>query len=385
MKSVFVKINGFGEDVGDYFLILADIGGAYPSFASKSDLLNGITIVVDNDLATKITIMCDPIGVCKDPYNNIQLIIDGTTTTTTTLQPTTTTTTLAPTTTTTTLAPTTTTTTTAIGPPTTTTTTTCGPGPHYYDCGYGCMSWTYCIDYCPPCNPFPTTTTTTTINSCELIVTIDCNVISGTTTTTTTLAPTTTTTTTSGSGTTNTTTTTTTLIGCILDGNISCIPDTTTTTTITPTTTTTTTTGNGPTTTTTTTCVSNAPLIFYGLFTPNNDGYNDKFVITNAQCYLSRFTVYNSEVIGCAGVCTGRFTSWSNLPVYISTGYYVPWDGSWNMNIPTGHEWWNSVAHPEYAVRGPIRIYGYTFEINTGTIENPIYHVVKNAFVTMIY
>ncbi len=212
MKSVFVKINGFGEDVGDYFLIFADIGGTYPTFASKSDLLTGITVVVDNDLATKIIIMCDPIGVCKDPYNNIELIIDApTTTTTTTIAPTTTTTTtLAPTTTTTTLSP------------TTTTTTTCGAGPYYYDCGSGCMEFETCQPYpCVPCY-FPTTTTTTTISSCELIVTIDCNVITGiTTTTTTTLDPTTTTTTLAPTTTTTlsptTTTTTTTLPILCLD------------------------------------------------------------------------------------------------------------------------------------------------------------------------
>jgi len=113
--NVLLKLNdGLGISLGPNFAIKANIGTVTPSTLTKTALLAGYLVVVD-DLATTITI--ESTGDCT---NSLTLNITSPTTTTTTAAPTTTTTTAAPTTTTT-AAPTTTTTTTAA--PTTTTTT----------------------------------------------------------------------------------------------------------------------------------------------------------------------------------------------------------------------------------------------------------------------
>jgi|LakMenEpi03Aug12_release.lakeMendotaPanAssembly.Ray.scaffolds.fasta_scaffold37720_5 hypothetical protein len=138
--TVTVTLNsGMGNDLGPNFTLTANVGSVSPSLVTKTQLLAGKEVDVDN-AATSITITS--MGTCT---NYVTFSITGipapttTTTTTTTLAPTTTTTTttLAPTTTTTeapttttTEAPTTTTTTTTLAPttttlaPTTTTTTT---------------------------------------------------------------------------------------------------------------------------------------------------------------------------------------------------------------------------------------------------------------------
>ena len=114
---------GQGADLGPNFLLTADFGIVVPDTATKTQLYNGITVIV-NDLATEITITSE--GICSSFVTIPITGIPGTTTTTTMAVPTTTTTTMAvPTTTTTTMAVPTTTTTTTEAPTTTTTTTTC--------------------------------------------------------------------------------------------------------------------------------------------------------------------------------------------------------------------------------------------------------------------
>jgi len=168
--------SGLGSNLGPNFNLTADVGSVIPSTATKSELLAGKIVSVDN-IATQVTVTS--IGVC---YNSITQTIPcaSTTTTTTTAAPTTTTT-ASPTTTTTTAAPTTTTTTVSPSSTTTTTTTTAAPT--------------------TTTTAAPTTTTTSTTTAAPTT----------TTTTTTTVAPTTTTTTASP-----TTTTTTTAAPCTL-------------------------------------------------------------------------------------------------------------------------------------------------------------------------
>ncbi len=166
--TITITLNsGMGKDLGPTFNLTANVGTVSPATATKTELLLGKIVTVD-DLATQVTITST--GNCT---NSLTLTIGAapitstTSTTTTTAAPTTTTTT----TTTTTAAPTTTTTTTTAAPTTTTTTTAA-----------------------------PTTTTTTTTEAPTTT----------TTTTTTTEAPTTTTTTTTTTEAPTTTTTTTT-------------------------------------------------------------------------------------------------------------------------------------------------------------------------------
>ena len=156
--------SGLGNSLGPNFNLTADVGSVTPSTATKSELLAG-KIVSVNDIATQVTVTST--GVCANSITQTIPCPPLTTTTTST------TTTAAPTTTTTTASPATTTTTTTVAPGTTTTTT-AGP-----------TTTTTTVA--------PTTTTTTEAPT--------------TTTTTTTAAPTTTTTTTTASPTTTTTTT----------------------------------------------------------------------------------------------------------------------------------------------------------------------------------
>lgn len=111
--NVLLKLNdGLGISLGPNFAITANIGTVNPSTLTKTQLLAGILVDVDN-LAT--TIKIESTGDCT---NSLILNISNPTTTTTTASPTTTTT-IAPTTTTTTISSTTTTT---VAPTTTTTT-----------------------------------------------------------------------------------------------------------------------------------------------------------------------------------------------------------------------------------------------------------------------
>ena len=132
-----------GINLGPNFNLTADVGSVTPSTATKSELLAGKNVSVDNT-ATQVTVTST--GDCTNSITqNIPCNPPTTTTTTTTTTeaPTTTTTTEAPTTTTTTTeAPTTTTTTTTEAPTTTTTTapttttTTSSPGLLYVAEGY---------------------------------------------------------------------------------------------------------------------------------------------------------------------------------------------------------------------------------------------------------
>jgi hypothetical protein len=115
--TVTVTLNsGIGNDLGPNFTLTANVGSVSPSLVTKTQLLAGKEVDVDN-AATSITITS--MGTCTNYVTFSITGIPAPTTTTTT----TTTTTLAPTTTTTTttLAPTTTTTTTTLAPTTTTT------------------------------------------------------------------------------------------------------------------------------------------------------------------------------------------------------------------------------------------------------------------------
>jgi hypothetical protein len=126
--NVLLKLNdGLGISLGPNFAITANIGTVNPSTLTKTQLLAGILVDVDN-LAT--TIKIESTGDCTNSLilniSNPTTTTTASPTTTTTIAPTTTTTTISPTTTTT-VAPTTTTTTlattTTTAAPTTTTTT----------------------------------------------------------------------------------------------------------------------------------------------------------------------------------------------------------------------------------------------------------------------
>jgi len=122
---------GLGSDLGPNFTLTANVGSVTPSTATKSELLVGKTVSVDN-AATQVTITST--GTCTNAIS--QTIPCGPTTTTTT-------TTAAPTTTTTTTAAPTTTTTTTTAAPTTTTTTTAAPTIYTHGAVRGS-----CTDYC---------------------------------------------------------------------------------------------------------------------------------------------------------------------------------------------------------------------------------------------
>jgi hypothetical protein len=162
--------SGLGSNLGPNFNLTANVGSVTPSTATKSELLAGKNVSVD-DIATQVTVTST--GVCANSITQTipcPPLTTTTTSTTTTAAPTTTTTTAAPATTTTTASPATTTTTTTASPGTTTTTT-AGPTT-------------------TTTTAAPTTTTTTTAGPTTTTTT------SAPTTTTTTSAPTTTTTTT---------------------------------------------------------------------------------------------------------------------------------------------------------------------------------------------
>lgn len=92
---------GLGADLGPNFNLTANVGSVTPSTATRTELLAGKSVSVD-DLATQVTVTST--GTCTNSIT--QTIPCATTTTTTTAAPTTTTTTTAaPTTTTTTAAP----------------------------------------------------------------------------------------------------------------------------------------------------------------------------------------------------------------------------------------------------------------------------------------
>lgn len=119
--TVLITLTTAGSDSGP-FNLYSNVNGYTPAFAtgvSKSALEAGYTSTVVPDGTTIVRVLST--GVCT---NFIDITLDGTTTTTTTVAPTTTTTTtVAPTTTTTTTVEPTTTTTTTVAPTTTTTTT----------------------------------------------------------------------------------------------------------------------------------------------------------------------------------------------------------------------------------------------------------------------
>jgi hypothetical protein len=112
---------GLGVNLGPNFNLTADVGSVTPSTSTKSELLAGKSVSVD-DLATQVTVTST--GDCTNSITQIIPCNPPTTTTTTTAAPTTTTTTAAPTTTTTTTTTASPTTTTAAPTTTTTTTTT---------------------------------------------------------------------------------------------------------------------------------------------------------------------------------------------------------------------------------------------------------------------
>jgi hypothetical protein len=81
---------GLGADLGPNFNLTADVGSVTPSTATKSELLAGKSVSVD-DLATQVTVTST--GTCTNAITQTIPCAGGTTTTTTTAAPTTTTTT----------------------------------------------------------------------------------------------------------------------------------------------------------------------------------------------------------------------------------------------------------------------------------------------------
>jgi hypothetical protein len=120
--TVLITLTTAGTDSGpfDLYSNLDGYTSAFESGVSKASLLAGYASALVPDYTTTVRVKSD--GMC---VNYVDIVLESTTTTTTTVGPTTTTTTtVAPTTTTTTtVAPSTTTTTTTVGPTTTTTTT----------------------------------------------------------------------------------------------------------------------------------------------------------------------------------------------------------------------------------------------------------------------
>ncbi len=82
---------GLGSDLGPNFNLTADVGSVTPSTATKTELLAGKSVSVD-DTATEVTVTST--GTCTNAITQLIPCVGGTTTTTTTTSaPTTTTTT----------------------------------------------------------------------------------------------------------------------------------------------------------------------------------------------------------------------------------------------------------------------------------------------------
>jgi hypothetical protein len=63
MNVLITLDTNIGADLGQ-FVLTADVGNVVPSTATRSSLINGIFVVVDEN-ATEITIISDPNGLCS--------------------------------------------------------------------------------------------------------------------------------------------------------------------------------------------------------------------------------------------------------------------------------------------------------------------------------
>lgn len=65
--NVQVSLNaGLGSDLGDNFILSANVGTVTPSIATKSELLAGKIVAVDN---TATTITVTSLGACTNSLN----------------------------------------------------------------------------------------------------------------------------------------------------------------------------------------------------------------------------------------------------------------------------------------------------------------------------
>lgn len=84
-KIVLVTLNsGLGADLGDDFVLSANTGTTFPTGATRTELLAGVSVTVDDDTATTITVTS--LGTCTNALN-LTITVQTSTTTSTTLAP----------------------------------------------------------------------------------------------------------------------------------------------------------------------------------------------------------------------------------------------------------------------------------------------------------
>jgi hypothetical protein len=69
-----------GSDLGNNFLLTTDIDSVIPSGATRTELINGLIVLVD-DNATQITVTSDPTGLCSGSILNLNIVGKPSTTT----------------------------------------------------------------------------------------------------------------------------------------------------------------------------------------------------------------------------------------------------------------------------------------------------------------